>query len=1177
MREFKILIYTDSRGQHVPKGNTHVIYGKQIAKDKRFDVTLCLCKMKWTTTLDFLEYLKTQNIKSYDYDLIILHTGIVEHSPRHKETALNSIYENKSYGKYDYKDFLKRNGGIVNEKKDIFDEIFGEENMAKHLNDNLGIIYEGDETINMYSLNMLEDFLIPELKKIPNLIWISSNKIVPDWNGNYFKERPSNINIIEKYSEKMTEKLPWVIDLNKWDFEEVKRYTCDNMHLSKEGNDYIYNKLMEIIEKKYFNRDTLIVMGNGPSMKKLDISDLRYFDCFGLNLAHRIFDEISFYPKYYGCFDYKVIDCHKVSFQKLINEMPMSRYFFIRNYFKGDRFTYVNLNRLEKKQVFETDPSKIWDLGNSGANSCHIGIALGYKKIILVGVDCSYIDYLPESEKQPNGTLKIIKTPEKNPNYWFDSYQRIGDIYNVPNASKFHEPAWEMFSKLAPKNNITVINCSEGSSLTCFPLTTLKNYFNKTKNIVLTASDEFFFESFIKLVISLKNTEIYKIVLLDIGLSNNNKNLIKQLDIVKLISFEKEFEDLDKKMKYNYFKDNKTYGFKSYLLKNFDQKIKISEEYQYNILYIDSGIYANKSLNNIFNIIQEEDIFCLDHNSEMDYGNIEKKSRWKEKFGGCMLLNMLPPLIYGKLKKNYPISDEGLTKQYIKAGFFGYKYKGKYQEIINDNLKLFKSTCIGLFPVNSTEEKLISIDVKKILKNNYVFDSIYNYKNKKFYESIVSKYLINKKYYSTCWNSHRFDQTILSYLVNRKDIMHKDSNNYIITSYQKSHFIKYIFFHAIYLLGKKDEIETLVDIEYNNYNLSKMNISENLKTYFSQQYVEIKCDDFYLSRKYFSKYDIIYHKYREILEINNFENNYFTDKLYYNLMINWNRQKEDINKKILLKIDNKYAVLHRNNIKEMNGSKIINLLKKQDNKLFIMGNGPSLKEIMDNPKYLEILRKNTTFGLNAAYRAYEKYNFYPNFFGCFDSKVCKHHSKEFEKLILNSPIEKFFFINIDANGEKIFIDPKIINHPKFVDINFILRTPEEKKYTNILSCNYSYFVDMLTSGTNSIQCALIEGYKEIYLLGCDCNYVEIIEGASVEKNTVKMLETPDKNVNYWMDDYQQKGDVFNIPNTMGCQLPAWKRLFDTIICLDVKVKIYNCSNISKITYFEKIQFSTLLK
>jgi len=689
-----------------------------------------------------------------------------------------------------------------------------------------------------------------------------------------------------------------------------------------------------------------------------------------------------------------------------------------------------------------------------------------------------------------------------------------------------------------------------------------------SKNIILTASDENFFDSFIKLVLSLKKTEIYKILLLDIGLNDNNKNFIKKIEIVSLISFEKEFSELDREIGCEYFKNKNTYGFKPYLLKNFYKNISLEDGVTYNILYVDSGIYANKPFNDIFDIIEKEDIFCIDHNSEMDYGNIEKKRNLKLNYGGCMLSNILPPLIYEKLNKKVPINLAGLTKQYIKAGFFGYKFKGKYQKIIDDNLKLFKNTLIGIFPVSENSE------INHLLKDVYLFQNI----KEKYYENLLNEYLNENKYikfFSTKYSTHRFDQTILSYLINANEITHKDSDKYITTSYQKTHFIKYIYFHALFLLKRKDEIEDLIDIDYeNDYNLSDMNISENLNLYFSQQYVNIFCEKYNMKRKYFSEDDILYDKYNYILKIHDIKIDVFTDKLYYNLMINWCNQKNNTHKKILLKTDKKYALLHRNNIIKKSGQ-IINLIKKEDKKLFIMGNGPSLKEIMNNKEYLNFLRKNTTFGLNAAYRAYEKYNFYPNFFGCFDSKVCKYHSKEFENLILDSPIQKFFFINRDVNGDKIFTDPKIINHEKFVDINFILRKNEEKKLINILSYNYSYFVDMLTSGTNAVQCGLIEGYKEIYLLGCDCNYVEIIEGADLKKNSLIMRETPKKNINYWIDDYQQKGDIFNLPNVQGCQLPAWKRLNDTLNHLKIKVKIFNCSNISKIDYFEKIDFSHL--
>ena len=50
-----------------------------------------------------------------------------------------------------------------------------------------------------------------------------------------------------------------------------------------------------------------------------------------------------------------------------------------------------------------------------------------------------------------------------------------------------------------------------------------------------------------------------------------------------------------------------------------------------------------------------------------------------------------------------------------------------------------------------------------------------------------------------------------------------------------------------------------------------------------------------------------------------------------------------------------------------------------DRPLIVMGNGPSLGDVD-----FESLNGFDTFGLNAAYRAYERMNWYPTYFGCFD-------------------------------------------------------------------------------------------------------------------------------------------------------------------------------------------------
>ncbi len=235
-----------------------------------------------------------------------------------------------------------------------------------------------------------------------------------------------------------------------------------------------------------------------------------------------------------------------------------------------------------------------------------------------------------------------------------------------------------------------------------------------------------------------------------------------------------------------------------------------------------------------------------------------------------------------------------------------------------------------------------------------------------------------------------------------------------------------------------------------------------------------------------------------------------------------------------------------------------------------MGNGPSLKGVN-----FEILKKYDTFGLNAAYRIYPKLNFWPTYFGCFDYVVCEDHKNEFENLVRNSNISEFYFVNDNQKGEKIFIDGDILTHKKFIKLNFIYKHNiknliQREFIEKNLATNLNFFIDAGNSGANACQIGMLKGYKKIILLGCDCNYVELVEGARKEDNRLIMDYTTTKNPNYWFDDYQRKGDKFNIPQVLKWQMPGWER----ISRLSKDIEIVNCSSISHIPYF---RISTLEK
>ena len=248
----RVLIYTDSRGQHIPRGQpAYEIFANRLAQDDDLDAKVVLCPMKWTTTVDFLDYY--ENHKDGNYDHVLLHTGIVDWSPRPQPSAINDLYNNTATANLgneglNTRDYSRK---IINNKKASFNALFGEKAMLDHLGHDFGVDYEGQPTINMYSLAMAERSLLPRLAEIPNLTFINSNRFVPGWEGDYTRGRPANIAITEKYSELFRDALgaDRMIDLLAWSSEEVMRYTCDNIHFNMEGSEFLYREIRRRLER----------------------------------------------------------------------------------------------------------------------------------------------------------------------------------------------------------------------------------------------------------------------------------------------------------------------------------------------------------------------------------------------------------------------------------------------------------------------------------------------------------------------------------------------------------------------------------------------------------------------------------------------------------------------------------------------------------------------------------------------------------------------------------------------------------------------------------------------------------------------------------------------------------------------------------------------------------------
>ncbi len=499
----KVLIFTDSRGQHKPAGTNHDIFAERLAKDDRLDVEVYLCPMKWTTTLDFLERFPEEKLKTYDH--VILYTGIVEWSPRPAPSALADLYDNPSSTNAENlglntRDYSKK---IVNNKKAAFNTVFGAGPAKQYLETPFDTEYEGEKTINMYGLDMARTHLLPRLKKIPNLIFITANRFSNGWEGDFKRGRPENIRITHEYSDLFAEELAAagvpLVDLRHWDDDQIKTFTCDNIHLSERGSNYIYDRLSQHLfasaqagdhnapgDAKADDDKAILLIGNGPSSKAL----LQYgfenlpknIDTFGCGAAYRLFEQIDWWPRYYAWCDVKVVKSHQEAFKKIVEDPSIPTEYF-----------YFSLKVSPSKRQIEVPHGSTGDFLLRKANN------FGYKKIYLIGMEGAYTEEVVGSrsitaeeynelgldslrskmkdtlatEKGPTGlffeTIRVIdKTPEKNPNYFFEGYQRTGDLYSLPRAQT-HQNAWRRTSTHVSKRGSEVINLSSISQITEFP------------------------------------------------------------------------------------------------------------------------------------------------------------------------------------------------------------------------------------------------------------------------------------------------------------------------------------------------------------------------------------------------------------------------------------------------------------------------------------------------------------------------------------------------------------------------------------------------------------------------------------------------------------------------------------------------------------------------------------
>jgi len=228
--------------------------------------------------------------------------------------------------------------------------------------------------------------------------------------------------------------------------------------------------------------DTIYIIGNGPSLNKIDLSKLKGKDTISFNRAYIAYNDWGFYPKYYMVADKIVLENIKEKVKELIETTPIEKFFlplWSKEYFgENDKICYLNFKNspLFTRRFWGTSFNRLKIIANVGATSVPVLGILGYKNYIILGTDCNYVESdiknveIEHNPEDKHGRRIVYKSSgDSDPNHFRPDYFGAGTEYSKPQQDN-HFKGWEYIAKKMKRKKINIILCSPGSRLsTLFP------------------------------------------------------------------------------------------------------------------------------------------------------------------------------------------------------------------------------------------------------------------------------------------------------------------------------------------------------------------------------------------------------------------------------------------------------------------------------------------------------------------------------------------------------------------------------------------------------------------------------------------------------------------------------------------------------------------------------------
>ena len=211
---------------------------------------------------------------------------------------------------------------------------------------------------------------------------------------------------------------------------------------------------------KYKDRhkeESCFIIGNGPSLRRMDLSPLRNRITFGLNKLYLLFDKMGFETSYLAAANAYVIKQAARHFSAL--SIPI----FLMNW--GREFMRKSNNVCFLRENYQSHFSEDITKGiNVDCTVTHMAMQIayfmGFKTVVLIGVDHHF-----ESKGRPHSTVKL---EGKDPNHFDPNYFGYGVPWQLPDLEG-SERAFRNTKEVFEKDGRCIYDATVDGKLQIFP------------------------------------------------------------------------------------------------------------------------------------------------------------------------------------------------------------------------------------------------------------------------------------------------------------------------------------------------------------------------------------------------------------------------------------------------------------------------------------------------------------------------------------------------------------------------------------------------------------------------------------------------------------------------------------------------------------------------------------